>query len=456
MKAQNIDQKLINSRPASYRGNMQFVDKTMHAIAKLHVHENAREEHRKPHTSRAGSIAAWFHDLSFAASVAVVALSVLFTGGVVYASVEYIPRLIEIFSKSETDRGTTEYFVPDYKDVCSIDNLEQTDRFELNRLAAELSDEEARKIIQARCETDQSWGLIDEIWGWPDVMGPPKQGDVLTYRTSEIVGTVIEISDESLKLDISAIGSKEGSPLGVLLNPMSRTYSFAPDEEIVVLQSGLKTSIDQIQVGDTILPIVQYTETYLSDYDPDGKTGSNGTVTYDPPETEREEMGVVGIIKMSLPAKYYHYEQQQNLTNVGSCFGNEGEDCPQVQSQIDVFPRGNGEGSFNPELVQSESSTYRTIVGKVKRLDESSLVIESSGKEYSITTPKSGIRDYNEIYALPYLEQGDDASLRVGSTVEAMYWQSEGSDPRTVLPDQIQRIALLFDGNPKKGSLKQY
>lgn len=421
----SVEQQIIAARPLDSASNTSFVAQTMAAIKAASVHKATASVLEHAAARQKGGLLKRLRALPTAALVALIVASVIAFGGVVYAAVQLAPAVVKIFSKDTSQRGTTEYNVPSFSACVNGGKQYPTDKFELNKDAPRLSDTEIEKTLQARCELSWIDDFVSKTWPTYGTHKTWQDGDTIYYTRPDMLGTL-----KSLSPNAAAIATDDTHTIN---------YTAQKGQRIVAYADGKQVSLDALHPGDAVFTVARVAETY---HNPPKADGGNP-----------QPQGMVAIIKLGLPVKYYG-SMQRYLTSMPGCDGNPGEYCPGTPS-IDVFPREGGEGASNHAFVQNPDGTFRMISGKVTTLHAGSLTLtSSSGKLYTITTPGNDFNAYNTTYAPAYTEM--DATLKIGSTVMVTYVQAPGADPQTITPDQIQRVALQLDGSFPKKSVKQY
>ncbi len=345
-----------------------------------------------------------------------------------YALVRYAPDLLHITEKNTSDRNTTRYTVQGFSE-CDETSYQQPEEFEVNKYAPELSDEEVRKILTARCENN----LIDHIVSqtWPNNEAEEHFGrpGTVAYNRADLLGIVVAISDSGYSVEMPGLDQP-------------RFYAKNNDVTLRVVEEGeaIMLQNDSIHVGDVVFTVVAVTE------------------LDEPLTTKQPEVhALVGFIKLSLPIEYYR-EKQGLITEIYSCSGNVHKQCPQTPS-IDIYPRGE---SPDPEIPYTrpeitDMNLYREIVGKVQSLSDHELYItDSSGAQYTVITPHQTIRKYNELYAPAYMEHGTNATLAIGSTVSIRYKEVEEGDYTIIAANRILQLSLLLEPFKKGSGTSQY
>jgi|GEM_PF-2039512 len=439
----HIDVVLPQARPDGSQGNAQFITDTMAAVR---LAQNRRSFSNVLHRMiKPGFKRNYFgrlKTLSPAMLVALVLCAAVLLSGTTYAAIRYVPALLHITGKSITQRGTTLYTIPGFAD-CIGKGQQSVQQFELNKSAPPTSDDEVQKIVQARCESGPA--LLDAFVrkAWPTYGSHSKwqDGDTIYYASPYSLGTVQSVSANYVTLTYSGSNS-------------SQTFTVPAGQKLNVYSAGVKSSLAQIKKGDTVFAVVRLSDIY---HQIPSLTQKSPGVAYFKPSPDQQPpkvIGLIGLIKLSLPYDYYLIKQTY-LSELQSCMGNPGEYCATGSGQIDIFPREGGEGASNPELQRSADSTQRIITGKVTALGANTLTLKSSsGASYSVTAPESAFSDYNTTYAPQYDAYG---TLQIGTTVSVTYFQPKDANSHVITPSQIFNIGLLLDGNPKSNKpVEQY
>lgn len=351
------------------------------------------------------------------ALAAAIIVAVLAVSGVAYAATV----LWHIVNEGVNESGRQEYSVQGA--TSCISGSKGLNRFEIKRDAPKLSDEESKKIIRAACELGLGNQFASNLQPKYELKQRPKPGDTMKYVSAGIVGTATKATDTSLSVEAYGI---------------TTDYEGLDGKEYKVYDAELKEVNQPVKVGDAVRPIVlefvQYTE---------GNTRSN----------DRPDQRVIGAMRLSLPIEYYT-TYQSYVTEVPPCTGNETESCPNTAS-LDVFPRGNGEGSKNEQLDIADGEDMKQISGVVSNLSADTITLKArSGTEYTFTVSKNGFDAYNAKYAPEYTDF--DARLVLGSSVMVMYFESAGEHSKHIGPTKIASVTLLLEGKNPKQSVKPY
>lgn len=416
MKDLTLEQEIIASRPDNFEINRVFVDRTMQRVSNSAGHKLNEEQ-----VAPGFSIFKRFRLLPLPLMIAIVVLGLCMTTGAAYAAFKYVPNLLNITSKTTSQRDTKEYTIANFEQ-CQAEGLQKVDRFELKKSSTVQSDDEIIKILQAKCEL----GIIDKFVKdkWPTTQTSNKEGEnISTYARADVIAQYSNESDNTLTYVFNDKTERKTPPKGVKL----RAY-----------HQGKEVAFKDIPKSSIVFVVTQVKEQSKQ---------ANGN-----PSTE--VTGVLGIVRLSLPAAYY-YEKQNILTEVIQCIGNEPELCPSTAS-IDVFPReSNSEGASNP-YYKNQDGAYREVSGEVQEFNASSMTLQaSSGAQYVVNTPSGALERYNSEFSKNYKDV--DAVLKIGSNVSVRYTQPADTDPKQIAPEQIQAISLLIDMLDKKDSdVKQY
>lgn len=428
-----IEQELLAIRTRR-QPNVAFVLGTMRAVRSQAAH-NAFEQNLK-NTDRSLHVSLFtkLKRLPAAIAIALILLTAVSLGSAVYALVRYVPNLVKITSSATTPRGTKEYWAPAFAGCTS----NGTRKFERNKDAAQLSDADVQKLIKARCEENVIESFPSHAWPTYGTHKVWKNGDTIYYARPDAIGTLQTASATSITVNESATSSQ------------LKTYKVQPGQQITVYYDGVKVPLSSLHANDSVRIITRVSEVYTKPQ----RLDPSLSIQYTQPANHSQPVvvGVIGIIKLSQPLQYYG-SMQNDLTELPPCIGNAGEYCPSTAS-IDVYPREGGEGATNPSLVDPDPSRNREISGIVTVLNSATLKLKSSsGKIYTVNVPSNGFADYNIHYAPGY---GDDATLRVGTTISVLYNVPAGKSAQVIAPSQIINVRLLLDGDVKQGSAKQY
>lgn len=369
----------------------------------------------------------------------VVAIFVAFIllSGVAYASVRFIPDLIEVIDKKLNTSGHLEYSVPAFANCYTL-GQPKLDTFEVAPTAG-LSDEDVEKTLRAKCELMGMDKFANDIWPTYGENKEWKRGDTIFYARPDRLGKVKAITEHSLILEYSS-GEKPTE------------YETFENRELEVYSKGERVALDALRPGDLVFSMVRVSEIYGA-----GRSWeSDGVQFAQPADAQPRVRGVVGAVKLTLPERYY-YEMQQYVHQVRPCEGNPGERCSDGPrgAGIDIFPREGGEGARNPYAPGGEaaaSRTGRTITGTISviRSDEFT-IISGKGTKYIVRAPRSIIDTYNTTYAPHYTPY--DVQAGKGSWVSLSYSQDPKADRKVIRMEDIVRLMLLTDISPKGGKL---
>lgn len=424
MKDITTEQKIIAARPDDFESNKHFVDATMLAVKQSQPQTSFASSYLKTGSlGKKNNLIYRLRRLPSAALIALIIGTLIFAGGAVYAAVRFAPDLIKIFSKEKSDRGTTEYKIPEFL-KCLNPVEQQTSTFELKKDAPKLSDEEVTKIVQARCELSHVNQLVSNEWPKEKLNSDETAGG-LHYVTSIGQPTYFEnIKDGVINTYYS------GDRVYKTASPISKTM------ELKAYSAGKQINVKDVKKGDAVILVWRDIEEHLKD-----GPGDSAPAEY------------IGIIKLSLPLEYYQ-DKQIYLTDINECYGNAGEKCPNT-GYIDVFPSGEGMGG-NSQLKIDEGMKLREISGRVTSLGTETLELKSSsGATYFISAPKNTFRDYNDIHAKNHLD--GDASLKIDSRIIVRYYKYPGASGNKIISNEIEHIGLLIDAvDYKQKTPKQY
>lgn len=420
MKDVILERILISAAPESKDINQAFIDEVME---KIRLETAAKERKAK----KSGGLIWRIKHLHGVALAAFIIVAVLAFGAVAYAAIRFLPELLRIDRTQTNSRGETEYVVDDFTNCQNIDDaqIQEMTRFVQVPDAPPLSEEEATKILQARCEMTMIDSVVRSQW---PARGPDKKENLhAVYYVPYEIGELVSLTDE--KVDFSSDPA----------SGQTRSLRAIPGQKIEAFSKTRKIPLSDLRKSDTVMLVVEMIESSADKVAPPRQTG------------------VKGLVKMSLPIEYYR-DKQLAINDSPSCIGNPSESCPSTPS-IDIYPRKGGEGASNPYLSpQSGSWQTRYISGEVTALSANSLTLRSfSDKTYKVTLGENGIQEYNEIYSKPYTDNGTDAKVRVGSKVTVGYMQPEGASPLSIEPDQLMFIKLMLKPttNPKTNGLNE-
>jgi len=419
-----IEQLLDAARAPKQHGDIDFTKRTMAAVAKHRVHETFDAALRTTNTTKKERLFMRLRKLPTGVLVAIVLGLVVFAGGVVYAATQYAPLLVKVLHKSVNERGAPEYEIGHFQD-CALEGTVSPVKFELKKDAPPLGDDDVRRILQARCETQWVSTFASKQWPTYGTHAKWQDGDRIYYARPDVMGEVVAIHDNAVTLRLG-----DGS---------IKTLPAQKGQKITAFGNGEQLPLTTIMSGDPVYAVTRASEIHHEKQ-------------WTAPEQPHEE-GIIGVVKLSLPLKFYG-NMQNYLTDIQECYGNKGEYCPQTGG-IEVFPREGGEAARNPELHIDQTSIGREISGVVKTFDANTMTIQSrAGHVYKVVAPANAFSDYNQQYAEAY---GSYGTMKVGSTVSITYAQPPKSDPHTITASQIQTIFLQLDMlSPKQDAIKQY
>jgi len=420
-----IEQELLGVRDKTH-ANEAFVQSTMEAIREQNTQQAFKKAIGNNRARRANRLNLLQRLRQLPATILII-LAVLFTvslGGGVYAAVRYLPALVRITHTSTITHDTKQYWVPAFSQCSS----QGTQRFDVSQ-SAQLSENAVQRLIEARCETDTIDKFVSQIWPTYGTHKVWKSGDIIYYAQADVIGSLQSVSASSVTVNESSSGTS------------SNTFHVVPNTELTAYADGVKVPLHSLNKNSTVFVIMRVSQKYV-------RPNSNQEFIINPTPSE---IGVIGLIKLSQPLKYYG-SMQNDLTELPPCLNNPGEFCPST-AQIDVFPAGS-EGAQNPDLSQPSSNQTKIISGQVTQLGASTLTLKAtSGKDYTVATPTNALAAYNGTYAPIH---GNTATLQIGSWVQVIYSQSPHTNSQTVTANQIQQIALLITGDIKDGQVTQY
>jgi hypothetical protein len=422
MKDHTFDATLVAASPHS--------DKTNSFVKNVMQHIKAEQSHEPSHTR---GFVYWLQHLHRPALALLALAAITLVSGVVYAAVQFAPALIQLLGKETNQRGATEYSVAGFAECSNMHN--PTDRYEVATDAPALSDDEVKKILQARCETQ--WLQQFPSKQWPTYGTNPewKDGDTIYYARLDMLAKVTAVSESTAEL---------------VLGDNTATHTPPAGEKIKAFSAGAEIPLSDIKAGDTVYTINRVSEVYRK---PDFTARTKQDSYANPyPHEQPQVIGLIGLFKLSLPLAYYQ-EMQGYLTEIPECMGNPGERCPHTPS-IDVYPTGS-EGAQNPHLQQRPDSDFREISGTITTLRDDTLTLKTrKGTLYTVTVGDAGFKVYNRDYASAHTDL--DATLKIGSNVYVHYTQPKNADPTKITKDQVWRMVLQLEGYSPKKNLKQY
>jgi hypothetical protein len=417
MKDAHLESQLVAATPHSDNTN-KFVTDVMHKIKTQSLTVRLPAKQRK-------SFIGWVRHLHRPALVALAVAAAALLSTAVYASIQFAPALVKILGK-DTAHNRTQYTVSNFDDCSKNDG--KLNKFELNSQAPALSDDDVQKIIQAKCETQwvndfasKTWPTYGDHQEWHD-------GDHVYYARPDIMGTFV--SAQTDKATINFVDQPQN-------------YTVQNGQQIKTYAEGQEVPLSQLKPGDTVVAVVRVQETYHP-------LDRNAP----PVSSQPTPVGLIALVKMSLPEKYYR-TMQQYITEVPECVGNPHEYCSNTPS-VDVYPRG--EGGNNPKA-DPKNTVFHEISGKVTALEPNALTLEStSGAHYTVTLSGPEFATYNSNYAPTYAQEGIDAELKIGTTLSVRYLQQPHDNPKTITQQQVVAIQLKLDSlNPKHDTnIKQY
>ncbi len=351
--------------------------------------------------------------------LAVIVVLVLLSG-VTYATVRFVPDLIKLFDKKQNSIGRTEYSVPTFKD-CYVQGDITLDKFEVP-LTVHLSDEDVEKTLRAKCEmlgiskfANDTWPTYGEHAQWQD-------GDTIYYTRPDLIGTIEKINKSSVTLRENSGNVK--------------TYSLFDGHAPEVYSRGERISGDAVNRGDYVYALVRASEVYHTN--PLAHQG----------QSQPTERGLVAVVKLSQPARYYN-AMQQYVTEVIPCEGNPDERCSNAPKGfgIEVFPRL-GEGGRPLDTFAKRSATVQRIInGTITAISDNAVTIKAgSGASYSVGIGKAEIADYNNTVPAEYAQYVEDSSalhVQMGSWLEVFYMQTTQGDRQQISNQDIVSVTLL-------------
>ncbi len=420
-----LEQEIIAARPEDRTGNAAFMKRTMTAIKKAKAHETFDHVLRTTNATKKERLLMRLRKLPVSALVAIVLGLIVFAGGAVYAATQYAPLLVKVLHKSVNTRGASEYEIGNFQDCVQEGTPINVGKFELKKDAPQISDDDVRRILQARCEMQWVSKFASKQWPTYGSHAEWQDGDRIYYARADVMGEVISVSDTAVTLRLG-----DGT---------TKTMTAQSGQKLLAFGNGEQAPLNTILPGDPVFTVMRASEIHHAKQ-----------ITA--PEQPHEE-GLVGLVKLGLPLKFYG-AMQNYLTDIPECFGNKGEYCPQTGG-IEIFPREGGEGAKNPELVMNDKNEGREISGIVTKLESDAMTLKSrTGNDFTIKTPAHALADYNQKYVENY---SGDSTLKIGSTVQVTYSQTPGSNAREITPSQIMTIFLQIDMlSPKQDAIKQY
>jgi hypothetical protein len=389
-----------------------------HATFASHAHIKSKQPKR--------SLLMKLRTLSGQGLVFAIVIAATLASGVVYASVRFVPDLIQIIDKKVNSEGRTEYTAPGFAS-CDTTSGPKLDTFEIKQ-GTDLSDSEVKKVLQAKCELLGMAKFASDTWPTYGQRKAWQNGDTIHYTRPDLLGTVQKIDDRSVI---------------ILHNGGTKTYTTFENKKLEAYLRNERIDLSTIKPGDLVFAITRVRETYYTH-----RTGKEDPGVRD--------LGIVAVVKMILPERYY-FGMQSYLYEVLPCMGNPDERCAtgMATGSIDVFPRTNGEMAINPDVRPSTDTTLaREINGMVTTIKPNAFTITSTtGRIYEVQLAKSLLDLYNSGYAPQYYSQPgaapDKIRIRPGSRVSILYTQSASDNAQQIAHTDIVRVMLLVDLPPK-------
>lgn len=366
--------------------------------------------------------------------------TIMLVSGVAYAAAQFLPDLIRVINKGVNSIGRIEYTAPAFGDCYGPGDL-KTDVFEVLP-TAKISDEDVEKTLRAKCElmgidkfTSDKWPTYGQHKKW-------KEGDTIYYTRPDILGTVVSVNKHKLVIRLT-----EGLE-------STKTYTTFEGHALQAFSRGQRIDVSTIKPGDFVFSLVRVSETYRA---PQTLYKADNVSYVSQPNNSPKPRGLVAVVKMSLPERYYT-SMQQYIYEVKPCFGNPDERCTNgpIGPSIDVFPREGGEGASNPYVrTDTTGLVGREVNGILTAITVDSLTIKaSSGALYTVRIPKSWIDAYNTTYAPAYDSFSPHPTavrVHVGSWIGVLYRQKSEEDRAHIALPDIIKITLLTDIAVKKG-----
>jgi hypothetical protein len=362
--------------------------------------------------------------------VLAIIIATVFAVGVVYASAQLVPDIVRVFNKKQTNSGRIQYDAPSFA-RCYQNGDRTLDKFEVSP-AAHLSDEEVEKILTAKCELMQVDSFIKSKWPTYGDHTVWKDGDHIYYTRADVLGEVQSIHKQQLVLSNGPAGSI--------------TYQAFNHQPIQAYAQGRLVSTSIVKPKDYVFSVVRVSEVYHA---PEAIRGPQGnTIMQNKPPAV--PLGLVAVIKMSLPEKYYT-GLQEYVQPVVACTGNPSEHCPGSLSgvMIDVFPRG--EALVNP-YARPDSLDLQTyeINGIVTALTSQKMTIKaSSGNPYTLALNHPVIDDYNTNVSPVYPYPAETTHVRIGSWMEVLYRQKPTEDHTQITVPDLRLMQIITGLQPK-------
>jgi hypothetical protein len=421
MNRKELDMMLVASRPETGQQRSAFTDKVMSDIQ-----DSATFGAQMRTTSKRSrrSLLMKIRALHGAGLAVAIVLAVLLLGGVAYASARFVPDLIQLVGKQRNSNGRTQYTVPAFGD-CYGSGEVQTDKFEV-MAPMPLSDNDVQKTLQAKCELTGMNAFVDATWPTYGQHKVWQDGDTIYYTRPDRLGVVEQVSSQGLVLRFS---SRAGD---------TKTYATFEGQSLQVYSHGQMGGLSQLQKGDYVFSVVRATETYRRN--PADKIGEQPV-----------ERGLVAVVRMSQPERYYK-ELQQYVRPVMPCQGNPQERCTDgpAGSGIDVYSR-----QMRVDDTPLTAGQERLdVAGAVTAITPDSFVLKaSSGALYTVRLPKTLIDDYNQTVAPQYDEllapNTDKVRLHINSWVMVSYAQAKSANRQDVATDELVGVLLLTELPPK-------
>lgn len=366
------------------------------------------------------------HGLSLVLAIIIAAICM---AGVVYASTQIVPDIIRVFNKKQTTTGRIEYDAPAFAH-CYQKGDRSLDKFDVSP-AAHLSDQEVEKILTAKCELMRVDAFIKSKWPTYGDHATWREGDHIYYTRADVLGEVQSIDTQTLVLS-------NGNA-----NPVQ--YKAFNNRPIQAYLGGKPVDIAMIKPNDYVFSVVRVSEVY---HTPETLRGPHANEIMQ--NHTATSLGLVAVIKMSLPERYYT-TLQNYIEPVVACTGNPSEHCPGELSgvMIDVFPRD--EALTNP-YARPDSSDLQAyeITGMVTALTSESVTIKaSSGAQYVLTMDTPVIDTYNSGVAPTYPWPPDKTQVQIGSRLEILYRQKPGENHLRLRLSDLRSMQIITGIQPK-------
>ena len=353
-----------------------------------------------------------------ALAVAII-IAVLTISGVAYAAT----ILWSVVNEGVNESGRQEYVVHGVETCQNNGGANTLNRYEIKKDAPKLSDEESKKIIRAACEIGLGNQLAEKLQSNFAPRKKPIEGEAMRYVMPGDTGVLKAVTDS--QITVEAYGQ-------------TVTYETARGRTYQIYDTQLQATSQPLKIGDVVSPVslvsITYGKEFIRSADASGQN-------------------LFGVVKLSLPIEYYT-KYQAYITEIPTCIGNTDELCPNTAS-VDVYPRGEGEGSQNKQLKIQEGEIVKQISGKVVQVDASSATFETrKGTRYTVTVESSAIDTFNTSYAQAY----NDVDVRVvpGSSIMVRYYESPADSSKNIGHTKVASIILLLEGKSPKESLKPY